>query len=166
MSPGPAESATPGSALISACEAEKSARPSDQTRQTSARTPKLRSCVVCRSRKVRCDKLSPCSNCRRANVACVFPATERPPRWARRFDRPVTGEVMERIHYLENLVKDLTDQLEQAHASGKALTKYPSRASPTSSVARQAHSQITLRQQMYISNLDDCFYKMPVKAST
>lgn len=50
-------------------------------------TPKLRSCVVCRSRKVRCDKQSPCSNCRRAGIACVVPSNDRPPRWARRLER-------------------------------------------------------------------------------
>jgi hypothetical protein len=45
---------------------------------------KLRSCVTCRQRKVRCDKRAPCSNCRRADIACVFPSLDRPPRWARR----------------------------------------------------------------------------------
>ncbi|CAK7272042.1 hypothetical protein SEPCBS57363_004933 [Sporothrix epigloea] len=46
--------------------------------------PKRRSCVTCRQRKVRCDKLSPCSNCCRADIPCLLPSTERPPRWARR----------------------------------------------------------------------------------
>ncbi|KAI9640582.1 hypothetical protein NHQ30_010881 [Ciborinia camelliae] len=96
---------------------------------------KLRSCVVCRSRKVRCDKLSPCSNCRRANISCVVPSTDRPPRWARRLERsgnlgvasssanatqkvdPEVGPVIERLHNLENLVKELRGQLEQANAT-------------------------------------------------
>ncbi len=52
---------------------------------------KLRSCVVCRSRKVRCDKQSPCSNCRRANIPCVVPSNDRPPRWARRLERLTSG---------------------------------------------------------------------------
>lgn len=99
-----------------------------------APAPKLRSCVTCRSRKVRCDKQSPCSNCRRANIACIFPSTHRPPKWARRLDRltndaaasnastpqeasPVVGKVMERLRNLESLVKELSGQLEQAHAA-------------------------------------------------
>ncbi|RDW75486.1 hypothetical protein BP6252_06628 [Coleophoma cylindrospora] len=92
---------------------------------------KPRSCVVCRTRKVRCDKLSPCSNCRRGNIACVFPSTDRPPRWARRLDRAATSElaahtpdqVMERLRALEGLVKDLSGQLEQANAlaAGSAM---------------------------------------------
>ena len=98
---------------------------------TSAAAPKLRSCVICRSRKVRCDKKSPCSNCRRANIACVFPSTDGPPRWARRLERLPNNatasnaptpqhtdpSVGERLRHLENLVKELSGQLEQAHAA-------------------------------------------------
>jgi hypothetical protein len=102
----------------------------------SASAPKLRSCVVCRSRKVRCDKLSPCSNCRRANIVCVLPSANRPPRWARRLGRATnvatsgtkttqedsTGfeQVVERVHYLEGLVKELGNQLELANAAARS----------------------------------------------
>jgi len=98
-----------------------------------APAPKVRSCVVCRTRKVRCDRQSPCSNCLRANIACVFPSTDRPPRWARRLNRvsnnaasnaqptqlpdPAATQVMERLRNLESLVKDLSGQLEQANAA-------------------------------------------------
>jgi hypothetical protein len=102
----------------------------DSSVPASSSAPKLRSCVVCRSRKVRCDKLSPCSNCRRANIACTFPSTDRPPRWARRLvasnaqasqnPDPAATQVMERLRNLENLVKDLSSQLEQANAAAAA----------------------------------------------
>ncbi|KAJ5632793.1 hypothetical protein N7490_009132 [Penicillium lividum] len=105
-----------GSSVASAPEAEKRAR----DHKVAPRVPNPRSCVTCRSRKVRCDKLSPCSNCRRANIACIYPSGDRPPRWVRRLERPVTGEVMERLHHLEGLVKELTGQLEQAHAAAKS----------------------------------------------
>ncbi|KAI9040356.1 uncharacterized protein KD926_008313 [Aspergillus affinis] len=104
--------------------------PDPNTTSLSAKplsTPKLRSCIVCRARKVRCDKLSPCSNCRRANIACVVPSSHRSPRWARRLERvandaaaqpePATTQVMERLRTLENLVKELRGQLEQANAA-------------------------------------------------
>ncbi|KAK8112586.1 hypothetical protein PG984_013112 [Apiospora sp. TS-2023a] len=61
--------------------------PEKSARDAPHAATKPRSCVVCRSRKVRCDKLSPCSNCRRANIPCVLPSADRPPRWARRLDR-------------------------------------------------------------------------------
>ncbi|EXJ76686.1 uncharacterized protein A1O5_01194 [Cladophialophora psammophila CBS 110553] len=99
--------------------------------------PKSRSCLVCRNRKVRCDKQSPCSNCRRANIACVYPSTDRPPRWTRRFNRlthnvlassapvpqdanPDLDKVMDRLRNLEQLVKELSGQLEQARARAAA----------------------------------------------
>ena len=100
--------------------------------------PKLRSCVVCRSRKVRCDKSSPCSNCRRGNIACVFPSADRPPRWPRRLERmgntaealnsakatqesgPDPGKLTERLRTLESLVKELSGQLEQANAAARS----------------------------------------------
>lgn len=105
-------SAGPSIAGPSATSAEKSA--SSLGRMQGDTTPKLRSCLVCRSRKVRCDKQSPCSNCRRANIACVVPSKDRPPRWPRRLDRPATGEVMERLETLESLVRELRSQLERA----------------------------------------------------
>ncbi|TGO85905.1 hypothetical protein BPOR_0353g00090 [Botrytis porri] len=109
-----------------------SALTSDKTTTTSV---KLRSYVICRSRKVRCDKLAPCSNCRRANIPCVLPSTDRPPRWARRLERAGNSAaepkgakprqevsskgdpIIERLHNLENLVKELRRQLEHANAT-------------------------------------------------
>jgi hypothetical protein len=122
-----------GGGLASGSDAEKNARIDASGRNA---TPiKLRSCVVCRSRKVRCDKRAPCSNCRRANIACVLPPTDRPPRWARHLDRlnnavsnlqasqepePVAEDVMDRLHNLESLVQELRIQLEQAKSAANS----------------------------------------------
>ncbi|KAI0402413.1 hypothetical protein F4802DRAFT_368248 [Xylaria palmicola] len=109
---------------------------------TVAAPTKQRSCVVCRSRKVRCDKESPCSNCRRAGIPCVVPSADRPPRWARRLERVAhaaqavdqpAAEVMERLRNLERLVRDLTSQLEQAQAAANTS----SGNSPASSADNQ-----------------------------
>ena len=117
--------ATPAAASASA--SEKSARASAQPPPPQPPL-KPRSCVTCRSRKVRCDKLSPCSNCRRADIPCVFPSADRPPRWARRLrglhGAPPAGSpgsevrqsaggtdvdlVIERIRKLESLVRQLS----------------------------------------------------------
>ena len=126
-----AATAPPSAVSASPSPSEKRATlsGSNLSAPTSAPVPKQRSCVVCRTRKVRCDKLSPCSNCRRANIACVFPSTDRPPRWARRLERvannaalnaqpePAGAQVMERLKTLESLVKELSCQLEQANAA-------------------------------------------------
>ena len=129
---------TISAATTPAAPTSASASPSEEnaTSVASSRSNpsfKARSCVVCRSRKVRCDKLSPCSNCRRANIACVFPSNDRPPRWARRFQRVTNNaasngqalqdphsapaQVMERLQNLESMVKALSDQLRQAKAA-------------------------------------------------
>ena len=132
--------AVTGSVAASASGSEKNvSSPASARTPSSAPAPasKLRSCVVCRSRKVRCDKQSPCSTCRRANIACVFPSTDRPPKWARRLERlnnntaasnapapqgadPGVGKIMDRLRNLENLVKELSGQLEQAHAAASS----------------------------------------------
>ncbi|CAG8311630.1 unnamed protein product [Penicillium nalgiovense] len=123
-------------ALASASDAEKNARCDASGRNITSLKP--RSCVVCRSRKVRCDKRAPCSNCRRANIACVLPPTDRPPRWARRLDRlnsavsnlhapqetdPVAEDVMERLQNLESLVQELRAQLEQAKTTANSAAE-------------------------------------------
>ena len=102
---------------------------------TSVAQSKPRSCVVCRTRKVKCDKQSGgCQNCRRANIQCVYPSTDNPPRWARRLQRrtnkPSTpnalalqetdasvDKAMDRLRNLEDLVKELRGQLEHAQAT-------------------------------------------------
>ncbi|KEF61979.1 uncharacterized protein A1O9_03551 [Exophiala aquamarina CBS 119918] len=110
-------------------------------------TAKPRSCIVCRSRKVRCDKQSPCSNCSRANIPCVFPSNNRPPRWTRRLERftnntnppssdarasmdakPAFGDLTQKLQSLEALVKELSAQLGQAQAafsSARAASSRP-----------------------------------------
>ncbi|KAJ4317810.1 hypothetical protein N0V84_007172 [Fusarium piperis] len=139
-------------ASASASAAEKNA-----SSAVPARTTKLRSCVVCRSRKVRCDKLSPCSNCRRAGIPCVVPSNDRPPRWARRLERVVDGstqqgahdaepageQVMERLRNLEDLVKELRGQLEQASAGASPAGSGSAQGNPPSEGRRDGSSPST-----------------------
>ncbi|KAM6521638.1 hypothetical protein FSOLCH5_006394 [Fusarium solani] len=139
-------------ASASASAAEKNA-----SSAVPARTAKLRSCVVCRSRKVRCDKLSPCSNCRRAGIPCVVPSNDRPPRWARRLERvadasaqegahgaePAGEQVMERLRNLEDLVKELRGQLEQASAGASPAGSGSAQGNSPSDGRRDASSPST-----------------------
>ncbi|KAI0845951.1 fungal-specific transcription factor domain-containing protein [Daldinia vernicosa] len=121
-------------------------RPGTSLGTSATPGPKPRSCVTCRTRKVRCDKTSPCSNCRRARIPCVFPSSDKPPRWARRLERiannakaeqeagPGVSQVMDRLRNLEDLVKELSSQLEQAHSAANTSSHgSPSANSPGSS---------------------------------
>nr|XP_036577231.1 fungal specific transcription factor [Colletotrichum truncatum]KAF6784143.1 fungal specific transcription factor [Colletotrichum truncatum] len=38
--------------------------------EAESRSPGLRSCDLCRSRKIRCSKGSPCTGCQQSGVAC------------------------------------------------------------------------------------------------
>lgn len=134
--------------------------PSNPVSSPAGPPAKPRSCVVCRSRKVRCDKRLPCSNCRRANIACVAASSDdRPPRWARRLERlaaapaqqtqeadPATAQVMDRLRSLEHLVKELGGQLQAAHAGngggGTSASSSPS-AAATSPDAAAGHAGST-----------------------
>ncbi|ATY62506.1 Fungal specific transcription factor [Cordyceps militaris] len=121
-------------------------------RADGGRPSKPRSCVTCRSRKVRCDKKTPCSNCRRAQIPCILPSDDKPPRWARRLDRlahvgpaattaPDAGssQVMSRLQNLENLVRNLGAELHQARASQDNSAR--GSASPPSLQAQQQPQQ-------------------------
>ena len=132
-----ASASTVGSFSPQSAAGSSATGPAPQLSGGAAAATKPRSCVTCRTRKVRCDKGSPCSNCRRAGIACVLPSLDRPPRWARRLERitqaqarsqpqshaqvqqepdPAVDQVMERLRNLESLVQELSNQLEQAHA--------------------------------------------------
>lgn len=147
---------------MASLEAEKSASPalSGATSSASAPTRKPRSCFVCRQRKVRCDKQSPCGNCRRANIPCVLPQTDRPPRWARRRELLANNaanaaasallgphgadlnnaKLMERVRDLESLVTELSSRLQQAQTViGSSV--YGSSAGPSPGSSTQHHDE-------------------------
>lgn len=125
--------------------ADGSASASEKSAKLDTPAPKLRSCVVCRRRKVRCDKADPCSNCRRGRIACVYPSSDRPPRWARRLERttadaasptakppqdadPQGPHVTERLRNLESLVRELSGQLAANAANSPSPGNTPSSA--------------------------------------
>jgi len=80
----------------------------------------MRSCDVCRKRKVKCDKISiGCSNCAKAHVECHYPGPGRAPR------RPKSGkqisareaELLKRLRRLEGVVQELSGQAEEPQMS-------------------------------------------------
>ncbi|EKV04756.1 hypothetical protein PDIG_87480 [Penicillium digitatum PHI26] len=165
-----------GGAFASASDAEKNARLDTSGRNENAPL-KLRSCVVCRSRKVRCDKRAPCSNCRRANIACVRPPTDRPPRWARHLDRlnsavsnlhasqepePVAEDVMERLHNLESLVQELRIQLEQAKS---VVNSAAEGSSGVGSPEGSAHGRQSNPSSVNIANVQNKFGRLVLQDS-
>ena len=124
--------------LTSESIATPALRATGSERSKAPAATKLRSCATCRSRRVRCDKKSPCSNCRRAGIACVVPSADGPPRWARNLEKrpgvasqpvaPNIARIKERLRNLEGLVKQFSNEIEEANTATESLTNESSTA--------------------------------------
>ncbi|KAI1176975.1 fungal-specific transcription factor domain-containing protein [Nemania sp. FL0916] len=68
----------------------------------------LRSCILCRQRKVKCDRRQPCSNCVRARAKCVHPPGTG--RAAKRPRQAVDAKVLDRLSQLESTITRLQKQ--------------------------------------------------------
>jgi hypothetical protein len=159
------------SAAAAGASPEKSASASVSPRAQPGTAPvqkKLRSCVTCRTRKVRCDKTSPCSNCRRANIPCVVPSTEKLPRWARRLERattvvdggdPAAGQVQNRLRKLEGLVKELSGQLGKVQAAGV------SPAPPVQRAPKEEQPAVPVDSSASLSSTQSQFGRLVIKGS-
>ncbi|KAI1264232.1 hypothetical protein F5Y18DRAFT_391457 [Xylariaceae sp. FL1019] len=75
---------------------------------TLAQPVHLRSCVLCRQRKVKCDRRQPCSNCIKSGATCVHPPGAG--RAAKRPRQPVDTKVLDRLSQLEGTIKRLQHQ--------------------------------------------------------
>ncbi|KAI0144322.1 hypothetical protein GGR57DRAFT_337417 [Xylariaceae sp. FL1272] len=71
----------------------------------------LRSCVLCRQRKVKCDRRQPCSNCIKSGATCVHPPG--PGRAAKRPRQAVDTKVLDRLSQLEGTIKRLQHQAKE-----------------------------------------------------
>ncbi|KAI0555109.1 fungal-specific transcription factor domain-containing protein [Xylaria curta] len=74
----------------------------------------LRSCVLCRQRKVKCDRRQPCSNCLRAGANCVHPPGAG--RAAKRPRQAVDAKVLDRLSQLETTIRRLQQQAKDRDA--------------------------------------------------
>ncbi len=81
----------------------------------------VRTCNLCRQRRVKCDRRPPrCSNCVRSEVDCIYPPGRG--RAPKRPKRDVAPKVSERLSRLESIIKQLS-------AAG---ARHPVSADPTS----------------------------------
>ncbi|KAI1434606.1 hypothetical protein GGR50DRAFT_661690 [Xylaria sp. CBS 124048] len=100
----------------------------------------LRSCILCRQRKVKCDRRQPCSNCVRAGANCVHPPGAG--RAAKRPRQMVDDRVLNRLAQLEATIKHLQQQ-STSRTGSSHLTHEPAprHASPGHSQAKARDSQ-------------------------
>jgi hypothetical protein len=113
----------------------------------------IRSCLLCRSRKVKCDRQKPCTNCLRTGAECVYPSG--PGRAPKRPRRPIDKRVLDRLADLEALVK----RLETTEAGGQLAPRSP-RETPVHSVTESEDQSSRIEQQfgrLVIDNTRSCY---------
>lgn len=73
----------------------------------SAHSSQLRTCIVCRQRRVKCDRRLPrCSSCVRSDAHCIYPSGRgRAPKRPRR--EVTTPQLSERLSRLESIISQL-----------------------------------------------------------
>lgn len=70
--------------------------------------PQLRTCALCRQRKVKCDRNQPCSNCVRAGCECIYPTGRgRAPKRSR---RAVDTQLVDKLARLETIIQRLASE--------------------------------------------------------
>ncbi|KAF1734080.1 Bikaverin cluster transcription factor bik5 [Beauveria bassiana] len=68
---------------------------------------RIRSCLGCRTRKIKCDRQKPCDGCQRVEADCVYPSG--PGRAPKKPRRAIDKRVIDRLADLEALVRRLED---------------------------------------------------------
>ncbi|KAK7924235.1 hypothetical protein PG985_006289 [Apiospora marii] len=115
----------------------------------------LRSCQICRTRKIKCDRQQPCSNCARAEAACVYPSGRgRAPKRPRKVTE---SYVADRLSRLEAVIRELDTRSHPKGlvAKGKDIDKPETSAasgvsqgqSDTDQSADERFSRLMVREQ-------------------
>lgn len=149
----PSQSVSPAAAA-----AASPARDQDTTRAASSITSpsckaekpyhRIRSCVSCRSRKVKCDRQEPCTGCQRAGAECVYPSG--PGRAPKQPRRAIDKRLLDRLVDLESLVRRLEDTNDGAKTEAPAAE-----SEQDSSQVEQQFGRLVIddTRSCYVSNI-------------
>ncbi|KAI3400384.1 hypothetical protein diail_3401 [Diaporthe ilicicola] len=96
--------------------------------------PHIRSCELCRQRKVKCDRQQPCSHCTRSGQECLYPSG--PGRAPKRSRRAENAQLMDKLSRLEHIIKRLAS--ENKSDAGSPLAGHNDAAADSS--VRSQHS--------------------------
>ncbi|KAF7156278.1 hypothetical protein CNMCM5623_009671 [Aspergillus felis] len=114
----------------------------------AGRNTERRSCLLCRSRKVKCDRQQPCGGCIRAASTCIYPSgTGRAPK--RPQQSANNSVVLTRLDRLESIIRQLesqqTQQEQPLDPSAAAL--------PPQGDQRNGRLAIDSTSSVYVSNV-------------
>ncbi|PSR78258.1 fungal-specific transcription factor domain-domain-containing protein, partial [Coniella lustricola] len=97
----------------------------------------LRSCVVCRQRKIRCDRARPCSSCSRSACECVYPSGRgRAPKRSR---RDMEAQLTDKLVRMEAIIRRLASENASQATALSARPGEPPVSSSSSSHAQNKH---------------------------
>ncbi|RHZ53569.1 Zn(II)2Cys6 transcription factor [Aspergillus thermomutatus] len=109
----------------------------------------IRSCTVCRYRKIKCDRQKPCSSCVRAGSECVYPPG--PGRAPKKPRQALDARLLDRLSRLETLIKCLEGKVE----TGKPLTATTRPGTPATTSAQQPEDGPSSAKQLGRLVIDD-----------
>ncbi|KAH8426605.1 putative C6 transcription factor [Aspergillus melleus] len=110
--------------------------------------PRSRSCLLCRSRKVKCNRQQPCGGCVRAASPCVYPAgTGRAPKRPRQSAN--YSAMLARVGRLESIIR----QLESQQPQQQPLALDPPTAAASHGNQRNGRLAIDSTSSVYVSNV-------------
>ncbi|KAI3328966.1 hypothetical protein HD806DRAFT_519308 [Xylariaceae sp. AK1471] len=122
-----------------AAQADETSADKTNSNSKSAQPTHLRSCVLCRQRKVKCDRRQPCSNCIRAEATCVHPPGAG--RAAKRPRQVVDTKVLHRLSQLETTIRRLQQQTKGREADSDSHVASEASASPQHALSTRSEAQ-------------------------
>ncbi|EAW20377.1 putative C6 transcription factor [Aspergillus fischeri NRRL 181] len=106
-----------------------------------------RSCLLCRSRKVKCDRQQPCGGCIRAASTCIYPTgTGRAPK--RPLQSTNNPAVLDRLDRLESIIRQLESQQTQQQPLDSSTAPLPPQGDQ-----RNGRLAIDSTSSVYVSNV-------------
>ena len=101
--------------------------------------PHIRSCDLCRHRKVKCDRRQPCSHCIRAGRApdCVYPSG--PGRAPKRPRRVLDAQLADRLSRLETMIRQIGNGNHKTTPGSPSISSTPPIASTVASEKANAY---------------------------
>ncbi|KAF4225612.1 hypothetical protein CNMCM6457_008034 [Aspergillus fumigatiaffinis] len=106
-----------------------------------------RSCLLCRSRKVKCDRQQPCGGCIRAASTCIYPTgTGRAPK--RPLQSTNNSAVLTRLDRLESIIRQLESQKTQQQPLDSSTASLPHQVDQ-----RNGRLAIDSTSSVYVSNV-------------
>ncbi|KAI0974622.1 hypothetical protein F4678DRAFT_458582 [Xylaria arbuscula] len=129
MTRSPEDNTAAAAAVMATVRADQTATTVNSQSAQSAQPAHLRSCVLCRQRKVKCDRRQPCSNCIRAGSNCVHPPG--PGRAAKRPRQAVDTKVLDRLSQLETTIRRLQQQAKDREVDPHKTSTSPSDHAPS-----------------------------------